>query len=736
MKKRLKKLPFILTTVIECLLFVSVFFLMNYVQNLLYSDVKINLTEIVTQNKDVISNRLSVEMNNMSMVASQISDEYAKSGIKTKENLRNIFAKYIADKQINSLFMATGDGIGSFANGYEIDVSGRQYFRLGIDGKQNISERMVSRLNGEEIFVICTPLECDGKIIGTIQKWYTPQEMYKLCSISLFSEQGYMYIINSQGYILIGSEQEGYSLESDNYFRQLYLSNPEASRILKEDISQGKSGFMENEINGKKYFSAYTQLEDIYDWYLVSSVATNAVSPNASIVIRMFYVVLTAVVLIFAVTIFYLLILRNKQQANLRRIAFIDKVTGGDTYAKFVYELEVILQERNAENLCIYSFDIDNFKYINSYYGFKTGDQILKKLYHHYKEQLEEGEQIARVYGDHFVMLLIEASEEKLTRLFEPELSYDGITIYLTAGLYPITDGKESIGLMVDKANTAKRRGKGIRYKKIEVFSEEVNQHMMRNEQIKRSVERALEEKEIIPYFQAKVDVDTRKLVGAEALARWKPKEGKLISPGDFIPVCEETGLIVPVDMAIFEQTLQFIRKNLDLGVECVPISVNFSRTHFLNRDFLEIILSKIDKYQIPTELIEVEITETAVFDNYQLIETFIENLHKHGLRISMDDFGSGYSSLHMIKDIDIDVIKIDRGFLMETANSQKQKTVFAAITQMAKGLDIKIVVEGVENMDNIEMMKESGCTIAQGFYFAQPVSEEEFQKICEEGYV
>lgn len=730
------RLHFGITLALNVLLIAAVFLLMNFVQQLLHSDVRINLTEIVTQNKDVIASKLMLEMNNLDLAAKQLDERFAQAGADDYESMRAVFLAYGAEKGDPTLTWSYSDGRALFPSGQEVVIAGRKYFRLAMEGNANISERTVSRVTGEDIFVMSVPIAHSGRIIGTVQKQYSPAEMYQLCAVSLFSEQGYMYVINSDGYILINSQNAAYNREADNYYRMLYLTDPEGAVRIEADIRTGQSGFIDTELNGQKIFSAYTPIDQVYDWYLVSSVATGAVSPNATLVVQLFYGILLGVVLFFACLMFYFLSLKNRERTRLEQAVFVDKVTRGNTYAKFELELRAILAHAPDREFYFFTFDIDNFKYINAYYGFDAGDRLLRYIYQLYEAKLSQNEQIARVNGDRFVLLLSDASPERLDTFFEPECRMDGITAQLSAGLYPIADHEESVALMMDKAATAAKSIKGMRYKQIVTYSAENDRENARGEEIKRAVEQALVDGEIIPFFQPKVDVNTRALVGAEALARWRNKDGALVSPAAFIPICEKSGLIVAVDMAIFEQTLRFLRKNLDHGVACVPISVNFSRMHLMNHDFMETVLQKLAQYQVPPRLVELELTESVIFDNYQTIEDFINTLHQNGLQISMDDFGTGYSSLHMLKDVDIDVLKIDQSFLRETSDSSRQRAIFGAIIQMAHSLNIKVVVEGVETEENVALMKEFDCAIAQGYLFARPMDGDSFQKICEKGVV
>lgn len=737
-KNHNNKMPIFLTVAVNCVLLVAVLFLMNYVQQLLHSDTRINLTEVVTQNKDVITSKLMLEVNNLDMIASQIAISLKKAPVLNEESFKNAVSDYAQNSRDQNVFVADKDGNAFFGDGKNLNIAGRRYFRLAMQGKQNISDRLVSRATGDDIFVISVPIYLGNQVVGSVQKPYLPQRMYDICTISLFSSQGYMHIINSDGYIMISSHRTNYSEESDNFFRNIYAQgNQIAAAQVETDVKDNRAGFMEITNGGQKIFSAYTPLEDIHDWYLISSVATDAVSPNANTVVKIFYFILLAIAFVMGGSLFYFLSYKNRQQSNLEQIAFVDSITHGNTYNKFVLQLDETLKKPDDKQYYLLAFDIDNFKYVNSFYGFDFGDQVLRRIYSEISDALSGEELLARVSGDHFVVLLEDASKTRLKELMKPSINEKDVQIYLSAGLYEITDYSESINLMVDKASSAAQMAKGQLPRRIVTYLEEYNKTMIYNEQLKRQMEIALAQREIVPFYQPKVDVDTRKLIGAEALARWRRAEdGRMISPGDFIPLCEKTGQIVNVDFMIFEQVLEFLARNLQNGIACVPISVNFSRVHLLSEVFIHNIIQRLEAHHVPSNLIQVELTESIFFDNTDTITDFVNHMHEHGLLICIDDFGSGYSSLNMLKDIPIDVLKIDRGFLLDTGDPQRQRIILSSIAEMARQLRMDVVVEGVETDDNVALMKEFGCSVAQGYYFARPMDETSFGEIFEKGQV
>lgn len=728
--KIVKNIPLLLLVLVNSLLVLTIFSLMGYAQNLLNSDIQTNLNEIVIQNKDVINNSLSNEVNKLNLISSQLSERYSQKQIP----LEQIFTEFANDKNESQLFIALPNGTAYLPDGESLDINGRKYFRLALEGQSNISDRLISRANGLTLFVMSAPITSNNEIIGTIQRQFTLEQMYDLCSSSLYTDKGYTYIINSDGYIIIGSQDEEYTPESDNLFRLLFIDNPDETRILQEHIDTNTTGFMKVSYRGTKIYASYTPLDKVYDWYLVSSVKTNAVLPNVQTVVKIFYVVLFVLFIGFLLSSSYFFYSRLEQEKKLRKLAFIDPVTGLDTYTKFQFDLQSILQLNPTKKFFIFTFDVDNFKYINNYYGYNIGDSILTIIHKLYSDTLLSNELCARLYSDHFVMLLEDASTQRLNSLFSSEITIDNIIVYLSAGIYEITDSNENVNLMVDKANLASKNSKGTHHKKVEFYNVELDKKLIQNEQAKRAIEKAIQNDEIVPFFQPKVNINTNEIEGAEALARWITKAGIIIPPSDFIPLSEKTGLIHEIDFIILEKTLRFLRKCLDDGIDCTPISINFSRMHLMSHDFIIRLISKINEYQIPPKLIEIELTETVIFDNYQIIEEFINHLHKQGLQISMDDFGSGYSSLNMLKDVEIDVIKFDRGFLQNTQKSERQKVILSAITNMAVGLGIKVVVEGVETQENVNLMKEYGCTIAQGYYYAKPMPIDQFEIIFKEG--
>lgn len=738
MKNRnfLRRALFLFVLLVHIGLAALVVFLMGHVQQLLDSDTKINLTEVVTQNKDAIASRLMLNIKTLEVVSTQITEGMKAVGIVNDEEVRRFINNYARENNTPNLFVADETGKVFWRNGSGFSISGRKYFRLSMEGTANISDKAISRIDGSEVFVISVPLQYQGKIIGTVQRLYTHEEMYQMCTPSLFSAQGFINVINSEGYIIIHSRHPNCIQTSDNYYRDLFsMGNEAASIALKEGIQHKRNGFMETMQNGTKVFSAYTSIGNAHDWFLITSVPTSIVSPNATLVIKIFYVILLVLILTFASGTTYFFRYKLKQRDQLEKIAFVDSVTGGNTYAKFVMDAGKALAASSGVNWHVVKFDVDNFKYINKFYGFEAGDHILRHIVEAVTPQLQPGEVLARISGDHFVMLLRDIANDRLDALFT---SIEGgeISLYFSAGVYAVADRSESVNLMVDKASTAAQTVKGVLSQHVVYYTEEFDRINIHNEQLKRAVAQGLENNEFIPYFQPKVDINTRHLVGCEALARWRTAEGKLMSPAQFIPMSEQTGAIVAIDLMIYEKVLQFLSEHLKAGHQCVPVSVNFSRLHLLDEVFFDKVVDKLKEYNVPAHLIELELTESAIFDNLDRIYQFTERMHSYGLLIAMDDFGSGYSSLNMLKDVPIDILKIDKGFLDGAQDNTRRDIIFSSIVVMARKLHIRIVVEGVEYAENVELMRACGCSIAQGYYFAKPMSGKDFGEIIVRGHI
>ena len=249
-------------------------------------------------------------------------------------------------------------------------------------------------------------------------------------------------------------------------------------------------------------------------------------------------------------------------------------------------------------------------------------------------------------------------------------------------------------------------------------------------DKIEKEMEYALESGQFVMYLQPKYNIKLDKFCGSEALVRWQYTEKEVIYPGDFIPIFEKNGFIRKIDMYILEQACKEIRSLFDKGISPLPISVNFSRVDFFKKDFIENIVNICDRYKIPYSLIEIEITESSMFGDTDTLFNVSRNLQDIGFIVAMDDFGSGYSSVNMLKNIPLNVIKLDRGFFVDDKDVDKSQIVIKSIVSLIKQLGIRVVAEGIETRSQIEMLKKANCDIVQGYYFSKPLPIKEFEKL------
>ncbi|HBH0600569.1 TPA: EAL domain-containing protein, partial [Clostridioides difficile] len=287
------------------------------------------------------------------------------------------------------------------------------------------------------------------------------------------------------------------------------------------------------------------------------------------------------------------------------------------------------------------------------------------------------------------------------------------------------------INTIMDRANTARKTIKGGHKNSFAFYDKEMHKKILKEKEIENSMVDALNNGEFIVYFQPKYSLSDYQIIGAEALVRWDNPQKGLIPPIEFIPVFERNGFIVNIDFYVFEEVCKKIREWMDEGQKVVPISVNLSRMHFVNSNFIEKFKLIVDKYKIPTRLIELELTETAVLDNIEGLLDTMNNLKEKGFVISMDDFGTGYSSLNLLKELPVDILKLDRAFFTEKDESNNEKIVISNVIKMAKELKMKVISEGVETISQVEFLKQIGCDMVQGYLFSKPMPVKEFEKIA-----
>lgn len=415
-------------------------------------------------------------------------------------------------------------------------------------------------------------------------------------------------------------------------------------------------------------------------------------------------------------------------------------MTEADSIDKFKINSNKLFAKNNPEEYALFYIDVDKFKYINDMFGYDMGNDTLIHISNTIASELKEDEIFARVSADHFVLLIKYKTDDdiktrlnniynKVQILSNPKINY--YKLILDCGIYKISKSDNDINTIMDRANTARKTIKGGHKNSFAFYDKEMHKKILKEKEIENSMVDALNNGEFIVYFQPKYSLSDYQIIGAEALVRWDNPQKGLIPPIEFIPVFERNGFIVNIDFYVFEEVCKKIREWMDEGQKVVPISVNLSRMHFVNSNFIEEFKLIVDKYKIPTRLIELELTETAVLDNIEGLLDTMNNLKEKGFVISMDDFGTGYSSLNLLKELPVDILKLDRAFFTEKDESNNEKIVISNVIKMAKELKMKVISEGVETISQVEFLKQIGCDMVQGYLFSKPMPVKEFEKIA-----
>lgn len=451
------------------------------------------------------------------------------------------------------------------------------------------------------------------------------------------------------------------------------------------------------------------------------------------------YILIFLLVLLLAITVLAIFFITkiSKQKAVFKQ-AIYDKLTGIYNYSYFVQVVEKRFKEEAEEKFMFITFNVARFRLINEYYGKAAGDKLLIYIADNLRYfDTYNMVTYARIGDDKFVLFLpySESAIEKILQKCKDIASNYTMNFKIDPymGVYIVKDRNLEVRSMVDRAIMASKTIKG-QYNKIYArFDDEMLKKVTNEQEIIGEMENAINNKEFIVYYQPKYNLQSNNIVGAEALVRWNHPVKGIIPPGKFIPVFENNGFIIQLDHYVWEEVCIFLRKSIDSGAVTRPVSVNVSRVNLFDPEIAGKINALVVKYDIPPKLLELEITESAYSaDNENLLKVMRE-LQEFGFNILMDDFGSGYSSLNMLKDFPINILKIDMRFLatIDGSGNSKSRNIIASVIRMAKWLNIPVIAEGVETKEQVEFLRSVGCEMAQGFYYARPMTEIDYVNVA-----
>lgn len=393
---------------------------------------------------------------------------------------------------------------------------------------------------------------------------------------------------------------------------------------------------------------------------------------------------------------------------------------------------------RAAEELTSYNafyLNLKNFGLINKKYGKQEADEIMVRYAAHLSGVIGEEEFAGRLSGDNFILMARKEKTDVILKLTEgvklPARMGDReetVLVQAVAGCLDIDDGELDSEGILGRCSTAVNAARYESHVPYLFSSPEMHEKVIQRKQILSVFADALAAGEFQPYYQPKVNTDTNTLAGAEALVRWI-RNGKMITPGEFIPVLETDDSICVLDFYVFEQVCRDIRKWLDEGIEPVRISTNFSRMNLIDPEFSARINGILEQYQIPKDLIEVELTETISEEENDRLSKFIADMHDAKIAMAIDDFGTGYSSLNILRDYSADVLKLDKSFIDGHTDKKRDSVVVSNVAKMANELDMCVITEGVEKWDQVQFLKSVNINMVQGYLFDKPLEKGEFEK-------
>lgn len=698
------------------------------------------LREATMQRAAAVTQQLESDM----QVLRGVAISFGEMNLTDKQRVRTIINNINRSNGFVQMGLVTRDGLVSMVDTRgtvmaEMDISHVSVFRKSLSGREGVSDTFWDEAAEDDVNYFTVPVWQNRRVEYVLCAVNSENVLKEIMTPPVFQGVGYFAMINRDGVIIGPASDPDPSVHLGASIDEISDISPEERVEITRSLYSNQEGVFRFNVRGETHLSVIIPL-GVNDWFMISVVPHRAMTNYFQQTAVGTSLLIAVAALIFLFLLLWQVRVMTQSQKALERLAYVDELTGLRSYAKLCMDAGAVFKENPAKQYAIWCFDIKQFNVVNDIFGIKIGDQVLHRLGEIFTTAEAEDCFAGRIAADQFAGIRPyhrrEELEEWFQRLYESFLirkviPSEQMKVDCSMGIYCVEDEIENLSIeeMISRAAIAKKEAKNQAGSAMDFFTIEMGEKIRWNAELEAAAPLALQNKEFEIFLQPKVSIQTEyRVSAAEVLVRWNHPQHGYISPGEFVPLFEQSGFIVELDRYIFEEACRWYVDYQSRKMPAIRLAVNVSRQGFLREDFVAYYQQTKQRYGIADGLLELEFTEGVIFQDYWYFHQAVLAFQQRGFMCAIDDFGAGYSSLNVLKNLPIDVLKLDAAFFRDSQELWREQLVIEGFLDMAHRLGIRTVAEGVEKREQVEFLKSAGCDIIQGYFFSKPLPVASFE--------
>lgn len=717
------------------LIFSVIFYINNLTKNF-EQEVLQSMEEVSGQGVISIQTEINGKLHLLEDLARTVEIDVEQEPEELLKEVQTYFLPLVASNDFRGMGIILPNGMAYSTTGDIYNAGQQEFYSKALNGESVITGRIAIDLDASEyvnLYMTPIPDRETQEPIAVLYATYETNHLRSTLEVNSFHGQGYSYLVDREGNTVVDSSRATAFQNMTNILESMAEADDTNTRAVEE-----LQGYLENNESGKIIFQngvtkyMYCRPVGINDWYLLTVVPESVIDNQMNVVIRNTIILVIVLAVIFSALIILLVRQQKKKQEELSTLAYVDPVTKGHTFAKFQQIFADTMRNQPNHNYALLSLDLNKFKMINDLYGYEEGNKIIYKMNELWEKEFRANECCGHRTADRFVVLLTYVNKDELEQRIQDyrirlqEATKGKYKLSLRVGIYQIEDVTDSFSTAYSRSMMAFAAAKDSGKRFMAFYQADMEEQLIWEKNVEDEFQEALRKHEFEVFYQAKINAETGEVSGAEALARWIRPDGTIVPPNRFIPVLENNGSIAELDQYMFKEVCLHQKAWLDEGKPIVPVSVNLSRIQLADSNFVDAYREILESVGLPPEYVGLEFTESAMFDNEEALRSIVDRLHALGVKVLIDDFGVGYSSMMSLKVIPVDILKVDKSFIDSIGDERGDKIVISII-EFALSLGMSVTAEGVENDNQYRFLRNHRCNDIQGYYFSKPVPAKEY---------